>query len=97
MSEKWTGLPLGGHSPVNSSHLSLLGHLQRIVDFDAEVSDRALDLAVAKQELHGSQILGAPVDQGRFGAAHRVGAILGFVEADLPDPPIKNPGVLSRR
>lgn len=61
---------LDGHSPVNSSHFSLLGHLQRIVDFDAEVSHGALDLAVAKQELHGSQILSAPVDQGRFSAAH---------------------------
>jgi len=38
-----------------------------VIHLDAEISDRALDLGVAEQELDGSQVTGAPVDQGRLG------------------------------
>src|SRR5215475_1452686 len=38
--------PISDHPRPRRSHLGLLGHLQGIVDFDAEVSDRALKLAV---------------------------------------------------
>jgi hypothetical protein len=37
-----------------------------VVDLDAEVSDGALDPGVAEQELHGSQVACAPVDQSRL-------------------------------
>jgi hypothetical protein len=37
-----------------------------IIDLDAEVPDGAFDLGVSEQELHGAQIAGTPVDQGRL-------------------------------
>jgi hypothetical protein len=37
-----------------------------IINLDAEVPDGAFDLCMSKQELHGSQITGTPVDQGRL-------------------------------
>jgi hypothetical protein len=39
---------------------------QGIIDLDA-VPDSAFDLCVPEQELHGAQIAGTPVDQGRLG------------------------------
>jgi hypothetical protein len=36
-----------------------------IIDLDAKVPDGAFDLCVPEQELHGAQIAGTPVDQGR--------------------------------
>jgi hypothetical protein len=35
----------------------LLGEFQRVIHLDAEVSNGALQLGVAKQELNGSQVL----------------------------------------
>ena len=51
-------------------HLSLLGDLQRVIDLDPEVPDRALKFAVAEEELDGPEIPGPPVDQCRLGAPH---------------------------
>src|SRR5262249_35216259 len=48
------------------SGINLFRYRECIVDFDAEIADGALDLGVAEQELHGSQVAGAPVDQGRL-------------------------------
>jgi len=36
-----------------------------IIDLDAKVPDGAFDLCMTEQELHGAQIAGTPVDQGR--------------------------------
>jgi hypothetical protein len=33
----------------NGSHVNLFGHLERIIDFDAEVSRSALDFCMAQQ------------------------------------------------
>ena len=52
--------------------LGLLGDLQRVIHLYAEVPDGALQLGVAKQQLNGSQVLRAFVDQGRFRSPHRV-------------------------
>ena len=53
----------------NDSHVSLFGHLKRVVDLNAEVARGALDLGVSEQELHSAQVAGSPVDQRDFGPA----------------------------
>ena len=47
-----------------SSDVNLLRYGQGIIDLDAEVPDGAFDLCVTEQEPSGSQVAGAPVDQG---------------------------------
>jgi hypothetical protein len=42
-------------------HLSLLGDLQCIVNFDSEVAHRALQLRMAQEELHYTQVFGSAV------------------------------------
>lgn len=44
------------------SNLCLLRHFQRIVDFDAEITNGALQLAVPEKQLHSAQVLGSAVD-----------------------------------
>ena len=53
-------------------HLSLLGDLQRVVNFDAKVSDCALQLGMPKQELNGSEVLRTLVNQRCLGSLHRL-------------------------
>jgi hypothetical protein len=50
-----------------SSDVNLFRYGKGIIDLDAEVSDGAFNFGVAEQELHSSQITGAPVDQGCLG------------------------------
>ena len=40
--------------------VDLLGDLDGVVDLDAEVSNRALDLRMAEQQLHRSQVARLP-------------------------------------
>jgi hypothetical protein len=47
----------------------LFCYRQGVIDFDAEISDRAFDLGMPKQKLDGSEIAGPPIDQGRFCAS----------------------------
>ena len=43
-------------------HLSLLGDLQRIVNFDPKIPHSAFKLSVAEEELNSSEIFGPPID-----------------------------------
>ena len=43
-------------------HVDLLGYSQSIINLDAKIANRALDLGVAKQQLDGPQIAGAAID-----------------------------------
>jgi hypothetical protein len=64
----------------------LLGDLQSAVDIDPEVSDSAFKPGVSEQQLNCPEVSGAPVDQRRFSAAQRLGAIGGLSalqEADV--------------
>jgi hypothetical protein len=54
------------------SDINLLGNRERIVDLDTKVSDGALHLRVAQEELYCPQIASAPVDQRGLGAPDRV-------------------------
>jgi hypothetical protein len=67
--------------PSPESDFRLLCHLQRIVHLNAQVPDRALDLAVSEQQLNGPQVLGALVDQRRLGPAHGMGSVARWVQS----------------
>ncbi|MEY9523994.1 hypothetical protein ABIF70_005135 [Bradyrhizobium japonicum] len=49
------------------SDVDLFCYRERVVDFDPEISNGALDLCVPQKELYGSQIAGPSIDQGRLG------------------------------
>ncbi len=44
--------------------VGLLGYGKSVINLDAEITSRALDLGTAKQQLDGTQVAGAPIDQG---------------------------------
>ena len=48
---------------VRRSDVDLLRDLDRIVDLDAEVAHRTLDLGVAEEKLDGSEVAGSSIDQ----------------------------------
>jgi len=50
-------------------NVDLLRNRQRVVDFDPEISGRALDLAMPQEKLNSTEIAGSPIDQSRFGSA----------------------------
>jgi hypothetical protein len=52
---------------LGASDVDLLGDLDGVIDLDAEVSDRALDLRMTEQQLHRSQVARAAVDEHRLG------------------------------
>ena len=51
------------------SDIKLFRYGQGIIHFDAQISDRAFDLGVAKQKLDGPEIASPPVDKGSFRAS----------------------------
>ena len=54
---------VNGHLPAyRVSDIRLLGDFQRIIDFDAKVPDRILQLGVTQQQLHRPQVLCPAVD-----------------------------------
>ena len=54
------------------SDINLFRYCQRIVHFDAQISNGAFDLGVAKQKLDGPEIASATVDQGCLSASERM-------------------------
>ena len=62
-----------------TSDVNLLRYRERVIDLNAQISDGALDLCVAEQELDGPKIAGAPIDQRRLRSSEGMGAEkLGF-------------------
>ena len=55
------------------SDVNLFCYCEGIIYLDAEISDRAFDLGVAKQKLDSPKIAGAPVNQGGRRQALRLG------------------------
>src|SRR5215813_8215540 len=76
------------------SDVDLFRYGKCVIDFDAEVPDRAFDLGVAQQQLYGSQVSGAAVDKGRLGSSERVGTEETRVQPDAGDPVGDEPSVL---
>jgi hypothetical protein len=79
------------------SDVDLFCYGEGIIDLNAQVSDRAFYFCVAEQDLHRSQVTGAPVDYARLGSAKRVCAEDVRVQVDAGDPCGDQPGVLPRR
>ena len=69
-------LTTGGQSPLcpGTSDLNLLRYRERVIDLNAQISDGALDLCVAEQELDGPKIAGAPINQRRLRSSEGMGA-----------------------
>ena len=69
---------------ATAAHLSdfgLLRNLQGVIDIDAEVTNSALQLGMAKQQLYGPEILRALVDQSCLGSPQRMRPVGGWVQA----------------
>lgn len=82
--------PLAGTSLLD---FSLVGHLERVIHFDPKIPDGALELRVPEEQLHGTKVLRAAIDQGGLGASQRVGPVGGGIETDLSDPPADNSSI----
>jgi hypothetical protein len=67
---------------------------QGIIDLYAKVLDRAFDLSMAEQELHGPQVSGTTVNQGRLGSSQRVRAEEVGGQPDAGNPVGDKPSVL---
>jgi hypothetical protein len=52
------------------SDFSLLGHFQCIINFNSRVAHSALQLGMAKEQLHCPKIFCPPVNQGCLGSPH---------------------------
>jgi len=78
------------------SDFRLLGDFESVVDLDAEVPHSAFELRMTKQQLHGSQIPGSPIDERRLRTPDRVRAVRRRIKADLFDPTVHNASVLPR-
>ena len=60
---------LPGPPPRSASgllHFRLFGHLERVIDLDAEVSNGAFDLRMVEEQLYSAQILRAAIDHEAF-------------------------------
>jgi hypothetical protein len=55
-----------------SNFRSLGDHESVVVDLDAEIPHSAFELRMAKQQLHGSQTPGSPIDRRRLGTPDQV-------------------------
>jgi hypothetical protein len=62
-------------------HLRALSKDERILDVNAQIANGALDLRVAKQDLHGAQIACLLVDDGGLGSAQRMRSSGGCIPA----------------
>ena len=56
----------GFEGVASLSDFDLLCEFDRVVDFDAEITNSTLDLGVTEQELHGAQVAGALVNKHRL-------------------------------
>lgn len=79
-----------------ASDFRLLRDLESVVDLNAEIPHGAFELRVAKQQLHGSQVPGSPVDECRLGTPDRVRPVRGRIKADLLNPAVQNASILPR-
>lgn len=75
----------------------LLGDLQSVIDFNAQVAHCAFELRVTEQQLNRPQVLGLAVDQCGLSSAHRVRTVGSGVETDGADPSVHDAGVLPGR
>src|SRR3990167_2602857 len=77
-----------------ASDLRLLGDFEGVIDLDAQISHCRFELGVTEQQLHGSEVLGASIDQRSLGPSQRMRSIVGTIQSQFIDPVPKNSGVL---
>jgi hypothetical protein len=94
------------HGPANwqdrdadyfRSQLDLLGNAERVIDLDAEITNRAFELRVPEEQLDGSQVACLLVDLRRLRPPHRVRAVGGAVKSGALDPGMDDPRILPGR
>ena len=78
-----------------TSDVNLLRYRERVIDLNAQISDGALDLCVAEQELDGPKIAGAPIDQRRLRSPEGMGAEKPRFKSDSGNPFRDKPRVCS--
>ena len=76
------------------SDINLFRYCQGVIDFDAEIPDRAFDLGVSEQELDSPEITRPPVDQGGLGTPQRMRAEQPRIESHAADPLGDEAGIL---
>ena len=69
-----------------TSDVNLLRYRERVIDLNAQISDGALDLCVAEQELDGPKIAGAPIDQRRLRSPEGMGTEKPRFKSDSGNP-----------
>jgi len=60
---------------VDGLELDLLGHIQSVIYLDPEISDGALQLRMAGEELHCAQVAGLAINLGSLRSPYRVRAV----------------------
>ena len=80
-----------------SSDVDLLGYGKSVIDFNAQIPDRAFDLGVSEQKLDGSQISRAAIDQGCFGTSQGVCAEAICIQPYACDPVGHKPSIVPGR
>src|SRR6516164_6199780 len=80
-----------------TSDIDLFGYGKGIVDFDTEITHRALDFFMLQQELHCAQVAGATINECSLGSAQRMCAEQAWVEPDAGDPLADQPSILPCR
>lgn len=78
------------------SDFRLLGDLKGLIYLNAEIPHGRFQLGVSQEQLHGTQVFGAPIDQRRLGPSYRVRPIVGAVQTEFIDPVAEDPCVLPR-
>ena len=73
-------MPESRPPPKTTSDFRLFGDFKSVVDLDTQVPHGRLQLGVAEQKLHGSEVLGASIDQRRLCPSHRMCTVLGTVK-----------------
>jgi len=76
------------------SEFDLFRDPQCVIDFDTQISNCALKLAVAEQDLDSAQVARLLVDQGGLGSARRMGTVSACFKANAADPTLDDARVL---
>ena len=78
--------PSAERARLPPSNLGALGEGKGILDLDAEVTDRRLDLRVPEQDLHGSQVACLLVDDRGLRPPQRMRTVAFRPQTDGGDP-----------